>query len=507
MVSWRWPLDGARIFAMHEADFAHDHEELYAKSSDLEGLEVLSLLSVGIDIGTSTSHIVFSLLKLRREGGFSTRFRVFERAIVWTSAVRLTPYLSATQIDFEALRAWIEASYDLAGFAPDDVETGAVVLTGEALAKENARPILEYFSQASGKFVCASAGPHHEALLAAYGSGSVQLSLAQSATVLNVDIGGGTTKLALIEKGTVTHTAAISIGARLIAFDTSGRVTRLEKAGEWLAAAAGRPVALDRPLYASARQAIAATAAGILTGVLKGAPDSFARPLWITEPIALEPQKIDHIIFSGGVSEYIHEHTRTAFGDLGRDLGRALQGFARGLQPGVLQEPLQGIRATVIGAGSHTVQVSGTTSFAGDEQLLPLRGLKAVRLAYRPGTPFADAITQAFQRFDVPGFGAGLMLSIAINSDLEYTDLRAMADGIAFVANGHPTAPVIVNIELDVAQSLGHILRSELHLPNPLLVIDGVTLGDLDYVDIGCALGAVQVFPVTVKSLLFPAGL
>ena len=489
---------------MHEADFDHDHEELYAQSSDLEGVEVLSLVSVGVDIGSSTSHVVFSRLTLRREGGFSTRFRISGRDVVWASPVLLTPYLSATRIDFEALRGWIDASYVAAGFAPDDVDTGAVVLTGEALAKENARPILEYFAQVTGKFVCASAGPHHEALLAAHGSGAVALSQARNATVLNVDIGGGTTKFALIEQGKVTRTAAINIGARLVAFNTDNRVTRLEKAGIYLAEAAGTPIALGKIMPTGASKIIAGTAAGILLGVLNGVPSPRAKQLWITDPVDISLEQVDHIVFSGGVSEYIHADSETSFGDLGREMGLVLWAFAQTLPPGVLQKPLQGIRATVIGAGSYTVQVSGTTSFAGDEHLLPLHGLKAVSLEYKPDQPFAEAIAQAFGRFDLPGFGPDLMLSVAVNCDLDYAALRAMADGIALTAQAQADTPVIVNIELDIAQALGHILRNELRLPNPLLVIDGVTVGDLDYVDIGCALGAAQVYPVTVKSLLFP---
>lgn len=488
---------------MHEADFDHDHEELYAHSSELEGLELLTLLSVGVDIGSSTSHIVFSRLVLRREGGFSTCFRVRERAVIWASPVVLTPYLSATLIDFEKLRAWIEESYAEAAFSPKDIDTGAVVLTGEALTKDNARPILEYFAQAAGKFVCASAGPHHEALLAAHGSGAVALSAAERAAVLNVDIGGGTTKLSLVRDGKVCATAAINIGARLIAFDEDGRVTRLEKAGARLAEAAGVTVAPGSVLSTAARKTIAAAGARTLVNVLSGAPDPLAAELLITDPLDAALSDADCVIFSGGVSEYIYDH-QTSFGDLGQDMGSSLRQFAQGLPAGVLRKPVQGIRATVIGAGTYTVQVSGTTSFAGDEYLLPLRGLKAVSLQYRPDTLFAETITEAFRRFDVMGFGADVMLSVAIDSDLDYAALRAIASGIAAAAQGRPDAPVIVNVELDVAQSLGHILRNELELPNPLLVIDGVTVGDLDYVDIGSALGAAQVFPVTVKSLLFP---
>src|SRR5581483_5346439 len=225
---------------MHETDFEHGHEELYSIASEIEGLERLDLLRVGIDIGSSTSHLAFSRLVLRKDASaFSTRYRVTEREIAWTSPVTLTPYATASRIDFNALRRFIEQSYDAAGLAPDDIDTGAVVITGEALAKENAQPIADYFAQSGGQFVCVSAGPHHEAMLAAHGSGAVALTRDTGRRVLNVDIGGGTTKLSLIDRGEILATAALHIGARLIAFDQAGTVTRLEQAGQVLAREAG----------------------------------------------------------------------------------------------------------------------------------------------------------------------------------------------------------------------------------------------------------------------------
>src|SRR5438034_536342 len=164
---------------------------------DILGLEAFKQKSVGIDIGSSTSHLIFSELLLRREG-FSSRFKVAERHILYQSPILLTPYTSGTSIDSKALQDFVDASYREAGVEPEDVDSGAVVITGEALNKENAQPIVEMFSRQAGKFICASAGPNHEALLAAYGSGAVALSEEHGWRLLSVDMGGGTTKLALI---------------------------------------------------------------------------------------------------------------------------------------------------------------------------------------------------------------------------------------------------------------------------------------------------------------------
>jgi len=491
---------------MHDTDFPHDHEELYAKAVELEGMETITLTSVGIDIGSSTTHLLFSRLTLKREAAaYSTRYSVAERRILWRSPILLTPYTSPTEIDFAAVQAFIERGYAEAGLTPDQIDSGAVVITGEAMKKQNARPIAEYVAEQSGSFVCASAGPHHEALLAAHGSGAVDLSRTTRSTILNIDIGGGTTKVSLIRSGQVERTAAISIGARLVAFDADGRITRLEEAGAAFGTAAGLDLALGGTLAPVDRDRLARLMADtLLSTLLPGeAPSPLAARLAITPPLGVRLDAIDYIVFSGGVSEYIHGRGDGEHGDLGPLLGAALRDFVAGQPAGSVLEPAQGIRATVIGAGEYSVQVSGMTSYAYGHAPLPLFGLKVVHAPFEPGTPFADSLATALRRFDLDAFEPGLMISTAIEDEIDYGTLRAMADGIAACVRGQPEAALIVNVEQDVAQSLGRILHEELKLPNPLVAIDGILVGDLDYVDIGRPIGAAGVFPVTVKSLLF----
>jgi ethanolamine utilization protein EutA len=493
---------------MHDTDFPHDHEELYAQAIELEGMESITLTSVGIDIGSSTTHLLFSRLMLRREGAaFSTRYSVSERTILWSSPILLTPYRSPTEIDFAAVRAFIEQGYAEAGLTPDMIDSGAVVITGEALKKENAQPIAEYVAEQSGKFVCASAGPHHEALLAAHGSGAVHLSRATRSTILNIDIGGGTTKLSLIRNGHVERTAAISIGARLVAFDADGRIDRLEDAGRAIGESAGIILRLGDLLPPDRRERLAARMADALLSTLEPGEGAEASPLaaslMITPPLAVTLDAIDYIVFSGGVSEYIHGRATADYGDLGPLLGAALRRFAARQPAGSVLEPVQGIRATVIGAGEYSVQVSGMTGFSTSSAPLPLFGLKVVRATHDPDGNFATEIKTALRKFDLDAFEPGLMIATSIEGEIGYHALRRVADGIAKCASADSDAALIVNVEQDVAHSLGRILREELHVANPLVVIDGILVGDLDYVDIGRPIGAAGVFPVTVKSLLF----
>jgi ethanolamine utilization protein EutA len=223
----------------------------------------------------------------------------------------------------------------------------------------------------------------------------------------------------------------------------------------------------------------------------------------ITPPIDAVLDDVDYLIFSGGVSEYIHGNSSEAFGDLGPALGAALKAFQDTLPPGMVQEPAQGIRATVIGASEYTIQVSGTTSFLTNPELLPLHGLKVVRVRQDEDQPFADALTEALQKFDVEVFGPGLLLSLSLDGEMGYDTLHEVGNGIAAMVKNDPASPLIINVEQDVAHALGRMLREEFGLPNPILAIDGVTVGDLDFVDIGEPIAMAAMFPVTVKSLLF----
>src|SRR6266511_2480396 len=190
----------------------------------LWALDIVELTSVGIDVGTATSQVMFSRLVLQRMGAeLSSRFVVVEREVLYLSPVHLTPYTEGRErIDDQALGRLVDESYRQAGLTPDDVDTGAIILTGEAIRRDNARAIADLFAAQRGDFVCATAGHNFDALLAPHGSGAVAYSAEKQCRVLNIDIGGGTTKLAVAECGRVLSTAAFHVGGRLLATDGAG---------------------------------------------------------------------------------------------------------------------------------------------------------------------------------------------------------------------------------------------------------------------------------------------
>ncbi|MBI4493436.1 MAG: ethanolamine ammonia-lyase reactivating factor EutA [Chloroflexi bacterium] len=500
---------------MHDAHTVHEDPQFDpnvagAIVEDVEGLEQFSLTSVGIDIGSSTSHLVFSHLTLRRKGSdLSAQFEVAERGVLYRSPILLTPYVSGTLIDTERLRDFIHAAYREAGFSADDVDTGAVVITGEALKKENARPILEFFAQDSGKFICASAGPNHEALLAAHGSGAVALSRNQRATVLNVDLGGGTAKLSLIRNGQVAQTAAVELGARLIAFDRDGFATRVENPARRMARALGYDFAVGRPVAAAQQRALVDLMVDLLFEIIDTGPSPLAGELLLTPPLRdyRGLDQVDCLVFSGGVSEYVYGRERASYGDLGPLFGQRVHArLCQRSKEHLLREPSEGIRATVIGAGEYTVQASGNTSYISSERVLPVFGLKVVKAVVEDGHAAEAELRAALARFDLERFTSGLALALSLAEPLSYRSLRRVAEGIAALVqqSDSSTAPLFLLLDADVARSLGGILKEELDLPRELVALDGIEVGDLDYVDIGCPMGVSESLPVTVKSLMFP---
>ena len=501
---------------MHDDD---DHSDGYAldsvddsSSEEIEGLERFTLRSVGIDIGSSTTHVIFSRLVLRRQGVvLSARYVVTSRDILYRSPILLTPYLTATLIDTDQVKAFIERSYGEAGFKPVDIDTGAVVITGEALKKENSRPILEYFSAESGKFICASAGPMHEALLAAYGSGAVALSRHHDNAVLDVDMGGGTTKISLIRSGEIVQIAAVEVGARLLAFDKDMTIIRVEQPMRAIAQALGKTVKLGAKVGSTLGDELAAKLADILFDVLSGgAMDPLTQSLMLTDGLqSYRLNEVDHVVFSGGVSEYVYEHTTESFGDLGPKLGREVRKRCNQfLRPGVVVEPAEGIRATVIGAGEYTLQASGSTSYISTTEVLPARGLQVARVfvtkKQSPGDLRA-AISRALSKYDTQYLSDRMALALSVAGQPDYPYIRRLAESIASVTDpaSPADAPLFLVLDVDMAKALGAVLQEELRLNRSVITIDNIDVGDLDYIDIGKPMGVSQVLPVTVKSLIF----
>lgn len=211
-------------------------------------------------------------------------------------------------------------------------------------------------------------------------------------------------------------------------------------------------------------------------------------------------------MFSGGVSEHVYDRDSKAYGDIGPVLGRNMRDYLKKLPPQVLREPIEGIRATVIGAGEYTIQASGNTSYVSNLEALPVHGLKVIQAVVRHDVSVDTALKQALAKFDLTRFTSGLALSLTVEGQPDYQSVRKLAEGIAELLkdaeDGH--CPLYLTLDMDIAKSLGGILREELKVERDIIAVDGIEVGDLDYIDIGECLGITEVIPVTVKSLMFP---
>jgi ethanolamine utilization protein EutA len=432
------------------------------------------LRTVGIDIGSTTSHAMFARLRLQRlADSLSSRYVVVEREMLHRSPIVLTPYAAGDTIDAAALGSAIAGWYADAGLARDDVDTGAVILTGTALERHNARELDELFAREGGKFVCATAGHALEAMLSAHGSGSIARSRREHETILHVDVGGGTTKLARIEDGVIVATTAIAAGARLVAFDAAGRISHIEPA----ARAFGVPLAVGASLSREQRDRLASGMAATIVAAIRGA--AVPAQLQLVPPLGRSSAP-SRITLSGGVSEYVRGGDDADHGDLGRELAAALLAL-RSKLPAPLEVAPDGIRATVIGASQFTVQVSGSTIGIGAP--LPLRNVPVVALGR-----------------DARGSGA-LALAVKWAGEPEHTRIRALAERIMATTDRRP---LVVATDGDIAATLEAVLREELHFTGDLITLDGLELGDLDYIDVGAPQPPSGVVPVIVKSLVFP---
>jgi ethanolamine utilization protein EutA len=474
-------------------------------------VENVELVTVGIDVGSSTSHLMFSRVHLRREAqALSSRFVVVERTALWRSPIVLTPYLDDGTIDADALGGLVADSYRDAGLEREDVDSGAVILTGEAMKRRNARAIAELFASESGRFVCASAGHHLESSMAAHGSGAVELSRRLGRPLLHLDVGGGTSKLALVVDGEVLDTAAIAVGGRLLAFEDD-RATRVEDAARAVARHLGTDLARGGPAGPELRSALAEALADALVELIGGGPRSeLTDALLVTGPPAW-PVAPEAISISGGVAEYVYGRESERYGDLAPELAAALvERLEDGRLALPLTEPLQGIRATVIGASQFTVQVSGNTVNVSDRSVLPVHGVPVVYPRLDPGGPveaaaIAEEIVAAARRMDLLDGDGAFAIAVARAGDPSHARLRALAEGIVAARQraGRADDMAIVLLEGDVAQSLGHILRDELGVTAPVVCLDGLELREFDYVDIGALIEPTNVVPVVIKSLLF----
>ncbi len=437
-----------------------------------------ALRSVGLDVGTTTTQLVISELKIQNQAGaFAVpRMAITERKILYRSPVYFTPLVGQNLVDGAAIREIVEREYEAAGVKRDSLDTGAVIITGETSRKENARAVLENLSEFAGDFVVATAGPDLESVLAAKGAGAVEFSERTGKCVLHMDIGGGTSNLALIEDGKITATGCLNVGGRLLKYDEKGEIIYVSPVLQ----------AFRKPVQTLVEMLVQALemAAG-----LREANEWF-RHFWTEESAGGEEwlQKLPKgkivISFSGGVADCIEQaQDELAFGDIGPALGKAIRESR--LCAGEYRLGEQTIRATVIGAGCHSAQLSGSTVFYRNIEF-PLKNLPVVRITD------ASQIRQRMQAQD----GAAVVAMAGLSSP-SYADVVSLAQQIVEAIG---ESPVYVALEQDMAKALGQAIALRLPQDRPCLCIDSVSLEEGSFLDVAAPVG--PALPVVIKTLI-----
>ncbi len=468
--------------------------------------------SVGIDIGTTTTQVIFSRLTLvnRSPANQVSQYEFIDREVIYESPVTFTPINDSGFIQPEQLRQFILQQFDSAGLSVTEIETGAIIITGESSKAKNAREAVLDLSEQLGDFVVATAGPHLESVIAGRGSGAAELAQREHQRVMNIDVGGGTSNYAVFEGKRVMDTACLNVGGRLIETDHEGRVTRIHPpARKVIQEVFGQD--LDKSqLSIDHLRRVAARMADLIVACAKGEPGSLASHLLMTP--GLKPVAVDAVFLSGGVGACYYQLQADAspdyvYGDIGVLLARAL-----------LQHPLlsalpvrpskQTLRATVIGAGTYSVTLSGSTIWL-NTKALPIKNVPVVHpnIDWQDAEPdIVRAVEDAALRMDLDTMTDQYAIALDGSMPVKYRAVRQAAEALAEFYRQHSdgSREVLVVVHNDLGKVLGMELQP-LVQPRALAVIDEVITHDGDYIDIGQAYFGGEIVPLTVKSLAFPS--
>lgn len=472
-----------------------------------------NILSVGIDVGTSTTQLVFSRIAIENTSGYFTvpHISVTSKEVIYKSDIYLTPLKTDKLIDGEAIRKLVAKEYAKAGYKPENVDTGAVIVTGESSRKENAEEVLKSLSCFAGDFVVSAAGPDLESIIAGKGSGAYQYSLDNDCLVINMDIGGGTTNIVVFDCGEAVSKTCFDIGGRLVRLSRDGVIEYVSPSAAMIAASAGVQLKAGERCKQEALEKVTDRMVQLLAESISQTPaDKLLREIQSPESSALSMpnKKISKIFFSGGVADCIENEKQSFdFGDIGVLLGRSIRKSAL-YAGGLCAAGSETIRATVVGAGTYTTSVSGST-IAYASEILPVKNMPALKLSAGEQQSCFDGdsafLTEKMRWFMRETGCECFVLAMDGVSDPGYREIKALAHclGESFNSVLKENVPALVVIEQDMAKALGLFLEAELKKRRRLVCIDGIKVCQGDYVDMGRSVMGGLVIPVVVKTLLF----
>ncbi|MEC0231000.1 ethanolamine ammonia-lyase reactivating factor EutA [Paenibacillus alba] len=480
------------------------------------------ITSVGLDIGTSTTKMVVSRLKLVRSSGALSlpRFEIADRELLYASPIYSTPLKNGNEVDAQQIWGMVQQEYEQAGIRPADLKSGAVIITGETANKTNASQILHLLAERSGDFVVATAGADLEGLLAGKGAGAERRSMQIRGAVANIDIGGGTANAAIFQRGRLAGTVTFHVGGKLIQLDAAGTVTDISPSIlPWLKASGYNLKAGDTLQLAFVKD-ICAAMCRCMMDYLAGRthPDQNMPLLSLLNGQPLTSAvSIEEWMVSGGIGLLMEAKKPESLADmtLHQDIGPMLAHCWNELSS---EYPIrriradQTVRATVIGAGMQSTEISGATVHL-DASLLPIRNLPVLKLdvtlqMLKQTGLLANRLDELmnsgaslFDREQSPPFG----LALSGMNNLTYPSLQHLAEQLhASYVHHFPNSEVLIVIcEMDIAKALGQSLARRSGESPKVICIDQISVEHGDYVDLGEPISGIMI-PVVVKTLAFP---
>lgn len=472
-----------------------------------------TLLTVGIDLGTSTTQLILSELTVENFASAFTvpRIEISDKKVIYRSDIIFTPLINQTEIDETRIKEFVASEYKKAGIKKDDIQMGAVIITGETARKSNSSKVLQALSGYAGDFVVATAGPDLESIIAGKGAGTEKLSRERKGSIVNFDIGGGTSNLVVFRAGDTIDTACFDIGGRLIKVDpASHKVTYIAPKIEKIIEQKNLTLKIDDYVEPADLSPVIDELVNALEesiGLGEGTP---FYNLLITHHDLKNKNDIEAVTFSGGVADCIKADQISdwfQYGDIGLLLGRRIK-ESRFFTDCEVLDTVETIRATVVGAGSHTAEVSGSTISYTDD-ILPIKNVPVLKLAKEDeelnSAELANRIQNKLQWYMTEGQLTNVALSLQGLRSPSFADIQRYAEGITegLKVLNQAGYPLLVIVTEDMAKALGNSMFSMLHEKSPFVCIDSIVAENGDYIDVGTPVAGGNVLPVIIKTLVF----